>query len=143
MSFRLALVVVFAGLLPIGAQAQSTGVVPSSLSLELNTVEDIDGACRLTFVARNGTGSAIDAAIFETVIFDTSDRVVSLSLFDFGDLPAELPRVRRFTLPDQNCGDLGQALINGVNTCVVNGSESEICSDALSLSSRTEMELLG
>ncbi|MDA7966492.1 hypothetical protein [Ruegeria sp.] len=143
MSFRLALVAVFAGLLPVGTQAQSVQDAPSSLFVELNTVEDIDGGCRFTFVARNGTGQAIDTAMFEAVVFDSSDRVATLSLFNFRELPVDRVRVRQFRIPDLSCSNVGQVLINGVNRCVVGGAESEICSDALSLSSRTEMELLG
>ncbi|EEE38785.1 hypothetical protein RKLH11_2629 [Rhodobacteraceae bacterium KLH11] len=41
------------------------------------------------------------------------------------------------------CSSVGQALINGASSCVVNGAESEICQSALSLRSRIDVELLG
>ncbi len=124
-------------------QAQSSETAPLGLSLELNAVQDVDGACRFTFVAKNDTGVAIDKAIFETVIFDTSGGVVRLSLFDFRELPEGRPRVRQFDVPAMACGSIAQTLINGTSTCIVNGAESDLCGDRLTLSSRITVKLLG
>lgn len=144
MPFRhLAFAVLLAGAVPVLALAQSSEDAPSRLYLELNALRDVGGACRLTFLARNGTGVAIDQAVFETVIFDKSGGVVSLSLFDFRDLPADRPRVRQFELPEMACDTVGQALINGASSCVVEGAESAVCHEALSLTSRLAVELLG
>lgn len=144
MSFRrLAFGVLLAGAVPVMALAQSAESTPAHLSLELNAVQDVGGSCRLTFLVHNKTGMEIEKAVFETVIFDTSGRVVSLSLFNFRELPAARPRVRQFELPEVACDGVGQALINGASSCVVNGTESEVCDAALSLSSRLAVELLG
>jgi len=144
MSFRqLAFAVLFAAAVPAVVLAQSGEDTPSGLILELNAVQDVGGACRLTFLARNETGVAIDQAVFETVIFDKSGGVVSLSLFDFRDLPADRPRVRQFELAEMACNTVGQALINGANSCIVDGIESKVCDASLSLSSRIAVELLG
>jgi len=144
MSFRrLILAVLLTGAMPVVALGQSAKDAPSRLSLELNAVQDVGGACRLTFLARNETEAAIDQAVFETVIFDTSGGVVSLSLFDFRDLPANRPRVRQFDLPGIACDTVGQALINGASSCVVDGAENNVCHKSLLLSSRLAIELLG
>lgn len=129
--------------LPLAAAAQSADDAPPRLSLELNALQDAGGACRLTFVARNGTGAAIDRAVYEAVIFDQSGGVVRLSLFDFRDLPAARPRVRQFDLPDQSCDGIGRVLINGANACVVGDTESDVCEGALALTSRLDVELIG
>lgn len=139
----LAFTVLLTGATPSLALAQSAEVSAARLFLELNSIQDVGGACRLTFVARNETEAMIEQAVFETVIFDTSGGVVSLSLFDFRDLPSNLPRVRQFDLPGMTCGAVGQTLINGASTCVVDGAESGVCRDGLSLSSRLSVELLG
>jgi len=136
---RLALTALLANL-PLAVQAQSE---EATLYVELNAVQDVENACRLTFLARNTTGTAIEKAVFETVIFDTSGGVVSLSLFDFRDLPADRPRVRQFDLPGTVCGDVGQALINGASTCTVAGAASRVCQEALMLGSRLDVELIG
>ena len=129
--------------MPIAASAEENEQTSSGLHLELNTVNDTGAACRLTFVANNRTGSDIEEAVFETVIFDRSGNVLSLSLFDFRELPSERPRVRQFDVPGMACEALGQALINGANTCTVDGTQSAVCNDTLSLSSRISVELLG
>jgi hypothetical protein len=138
--FRLLLLLAAAG---SPAYAQSGEGATSRLPIELNAAQDVEGACRLTFVARNGAETTIDKAVFETVIFDTSGAVARLSLFDFRSLPAGRPRVRQFDLPEMGCDAIGQVLINGVSTCLVDGTESDICVTGLSLSSRVPMELLG
>ena len=115
----------------------------SGIHLELNTVRDTGGACRLTFVAQNQTGQNIDQAVFETVIFDSSGSVLLLSLFDFRDLPQDTPRVRQFDVPGTACNGLGRVLINGANACSVDGAESDACRSSLSVSSRIDLELLG
>ncbi|WP_170561795.1 hypothetical protein [Ruegeria atlantica] len=129
--------------LPMSAMAQSEVAVSEGLQVELNTVQDVGQACRLTFVVENKTGTAIDEASFETVIFDASGSVVSLSIFNFRDLPADRPRVRQFDLPGRDCGSVGKALINGTNSCKVAGADSSVCEDGLKLQSRTDVELIG
>ncbi|WP_157973611.1 hypothetical protein [Tropicimonas sp. IMCC34043] len=144
MSFRRsALAVLVSVAVPVMALAQSAEDAPRQLSLELNGVQDVGGACRLTFLAQNRTGTAIDKAVFETVIFDTSGGVMRLSLFDFRELPVDRPRVRQFDLPEIPCDTIGNALINGANSCVIDGAESRVCDTELSLGSRIAVELLG
>ncbi|WP_299948903.1 hypothetical protein [uncultured Ruegeria sp.] len=133
----------FACLFSGGTLAQSSDGSVAALSLELNAMEDVDGACRMTFLANNQTGSPIDEAVFETVIFDLDGSVLKLSLFDFRALPSDRPRVRQFDLPGMSCASVGRALINGANSCVINGSQSSVCESALTLDSRIEVELLG
>lgn len=127
----------------IGAGAETTQETSPQLYLELNAVQNVQGACRLTFLARNDTASPIEQAVFETVVFDGSGGVVSLSLFDFRELPLNRPRVRQFDLPGMSCENIGQALINGASTCTVDGGASTICQDALKLNSRLSVELSG
>lgn len=144
MSFqRLAIGFLIAGSLPGVTLAQTAPDAPAHLHLELNALRDVDGACRLSFLARNETGAEITKAVFETVIFDSSGGVASLSLFDFRDLPANRPRVRQFDVQGMTCDAVGQVLINGASSCVVDGTENEICDKSLSLGSRLDVELLG
>ena len=140
---HLAFVVLLAGSVPLASLAQSSETASSRLHIELNNLQDIEGACRLSFLVNNETGRTIDKAIFETVVFDKSGGVASLSLFDFRDLPADRTRVRQFDLPGIACDSVGRTLINGANSCLMKGSESSICTESLSLSSRLSVELLG
>ena len=128
---------------PCVTLAQSDEQSQMNIHLELNTLNDTDAACRLTFVATNGTNAMIDKAVFETVIFDSAGSVVTLSLFDFHELPSGRPRVRQFDVSGIACSSVGRVLINGANTCTADGEQSTLCESGLSLSSRVAAELLG
>ncbi|GAA5068190.1 hypothetical protein N0B44_02100 [Roseibacterium beibuensis] len=112
---------------------------PPRLGIELNRVDQLDGACRLTFMAENATGADLSTLSLETVLIDTAGQVDRLTLFDFGALPDGLPRVRQFDLGALDCAQLGRVLINGVAEC----SGGADCAGALGVSSRTDVEVIG
>lgn len=120
----------------LSAPALAEEAVPA-ISVELNALDPVEGACRLVFVARNGLEADVASLILEAVAFDPEGGVARISLFDFGELPAGRIRVRQFDLPKLSCDGVGSLLINGVQTC----EGVEDC--PLAVSSRTEVELLG
>lgn len=124
------------------ATAQETDA-SGTISLELNAVQSTDGACTLSFLIVNGLEQTIDRLVYETVLFDQEGQVDRLTLFDFGTLPPARPRVRQFAVPQMECAQLGRVLFNGANTCEGAGINSETCEAALTLSTRTEVEVLG
>ena len=113
------------------------------LGLELNTVSEAEGACRLTFLAENGLGADLDALVLEAVLFTAEGDVDRLTLFDFGPLPAGRPRVRQFDLGGLSCTALGQVLVNGAADCAGAGLAPGACIEALRLSTRTGVEVAG
>jgi hypothetical protein len=120
---------------PVVAQADEDW----TLSVELNRVDQVEDACRFTFLAENGLGVDVASFTVETVIIDTGGTVDRLTLFEFGALPDGIPRVRQFDVPDLSCMAVRDILINGVAEC--GGVEN--CAAAVELSSRTDVELLG
>ncbi|MEM1075592.1 MAG: hypothetical protein AAF665_02420 [Pseudomonadota bacterium] len=114
----------------------------ATLSIELNAARDDNGGCLLSFLVSNGLADTIEKAVYEVVFFDTSGQVERLTLFDFGTLPADRPRVRQFILPETSCSGLGQVLFNGANTCET-PSGPGVCESGLTLTSRTGIEVLG
>lgn len=119
-----------------GAFAQDAG---GNLSLELNRVDALEGACRLTFLAENGLGLDLETLSLETVLIDSQGRVERLTLFEFGALPDGIPRVRQFDIPGLACEGLGRVLINGVAEC----SAGAACAEGLELLTRTDVEVMG
>ena len=129
---------------PLGVAADDTNnSVPSELSIELDSVAQLDGACRVTFIAQNKTIDDISSLVVEAVAFAATGGVQTISLFDFQNLPALKLRVRQFDLSDTVCADLGRILINGVQTCDGPAANPESCQKVLSVSSRSDVELLG
>lgn len=124
--------------LPVSALAQKEG-----LSVELNTLDQSDSGCQLTFLVTTSFQTGIDQLVFETVLFDVAGGVDRLTLFDLGAIPAGKPRVRQFVMPDLQCSDLGKVLINGIPTCTAPGRDAGSCADALTVISRTDVEILG
>lgn len=113
------------------------------VTLELNNADIVGESCRLTFVATNKTETEIERAVYETVLFSKEGQVVLLTLFDFGHLPIQVPRVRQFQIPDTGCAALSSVLINGPNTCSVGGQDSDLCNAGLTTSSRVDIRLQG
>ncbi|MEM9969747.1 MAG: hypothetical protein AAF762_01425 [Pseudomonadota bacterium] len=135
--------VLFIALFAAVASAQAQQPAPNALSLELNTVGDVEGACRLTFLVGNEMPTDISGFVVEAVIFNTDGQVDRLTLFDFQAIPAGRPRVRQFDLAGLACPSLGSVLINGVSTCSGEGMTAEACQSALQPSSRTDVEVVG
>ncbi|MEL7280021.1 MAG: hypothetical protein AAFY35_07465 [Pseudomonadota bacterium] len=117
--------------------------IGKAVSIELNAVKEGESSCALTFMIINGHDSAIEKAVYETVLFDSSGQVDRLTLFDFGTLPPGRPRVRQFSVGGMTCANLGQILINGTHTCDAADLAEGACDKDLQLNSRTEIEVIG
>jgi len=144
-------VLAFCAALPcLSGTAMAQSDQGAHLSIELNAADQVDAACRISFVLQNGHASDITQAVFEAVLFDKEGRVDRMTLFDFGSLPAARPRVRQFVVPDLACADLGQVLFNGAATCTVDGASNDApaqattaCTDGLQLRSLTDTKVTG
>jgi hypothetical protein len=114
----------------------------ATISVELNAIQPVDGGCALTFMVENGLPDDIEKLVTETVLINTNGRVDRLTLFDFGDVPSGRTRVRQFAVPQFECGTFGRLLVNGASTCLIGGTESEVCDSRLALTSRTRVEAM-
>lgn len=126
-----------------GAQLTAQEPPTGHISIEVNALEPVEDACRVSFVIQNGHITDIEKAVYEAVLFDTAGRVDRLTLLDFGSLPADKPRVRQFVVPGISCTGLGRILINGAETCSGESIEAAQCTKGLQLTSRTEIEVMG
>jgi len=123
--------------------AEAQDLVGPRLQIELNAAEPAEGACKLSFVIVNGNDANVSRAVFEAVLFDKTERIDRLTLFDFGELPAGRPRVRQFVLPELDCASLGRVLINGAETCEAGETGTAACTDGLELKALIGVELIG
>lgn len=120
----------------------ASGSTPG-LFLELNTLQQVNTACRMVFMAENTLGGDLTGVSFETVLVNTDGVVNRLTVFDFKELPKDRPRVRQFDLDNTQCDTIGRVLINGAASCEGDGLKASDCIDKLSVSSRTEVEISG
>jgi hypothetical protein len=107
-----------------------------TIELELNTATDVEGGCRLTYVATNATPVALEKTAYEVAVFDTDGIVKQLLVLDFGFLPSGKTRVVQFDLPEQGCTAISRISINNPVECVAASGPSDICRDNQLLSSR-------
>ncbi len=122
-------------LVPAPAAAQT-----GSFGLELNNLEDIEGNCRLTFLANNATGVALEQTSYEVVVFDAAGTVSQRLILEFGRLPEDKTKVVQFLL-DRSCDQISRLLLNDVEECIgADGSAVPYCLDALVTTSRVDVQ---
>ena len=114
--------------------AQTTG----SFEIELNRAEDVDGSCRLTFVATNTTATALTKSAYEVAVFNTEGVMSQLVVLEFGELPLGKTRVLQFDMPSLKCADMSRLLVNGQDSCESAEGAQDICLKSLSATSRVE-----
>lgn len=110
-----------------------------SISIELNDATNVDGACRLVFVAVNNSGIVLEKTSYDVVTFDAAGKVGKSLTFQFGRLPVGKTKVVQFDLPGQACETISRLLVNDVSECTVDGKASDICIDTLTTSTRTQV----
>ena len=125
--------------------ATAFGAAPGSaqqaqFELELNSLKPVETGCRLTYVARNATGTDLDAASFEVAVFDGEGAVNRLLILEFGALRDGKTKVVQFDLASQDCGDISRLLVNDVAQCDAAEGDGPDCMKALTPSSRTEVQ---
>jgi hypothetical protein len=118
-------------ILPAAARAQSGGI-----ELELNTAADVDGGCRLTYVATNASATGLERTSYEVAVYDGQGIVTRLLVLEFGFLPSGKTRVVQFDLPEQGCAAISRISVNGPVECASAAGEELVCRDNSVLSSR-------
>lgn len=131
--------VAFAIMAAIGLGAGPGLAQEATFDLELNNLQSVENGCRLTYVAKNGTGADLDAVSYEVAIFDGQGTVSRLLILQFGTLDDGKTKVVQFDLADQSCDNVSRLLVNGVEECSVAAGEAPDCGRALNTSSRTDV----
>ncbi|HEY4200689.1 MAG TPA: hypothetical protein VGM83_09005 [Devosiaceae bacterium] len=116
----------------VAAAAPST-----SLTLELNALKAGDNSCRVTFLATNALGHALDKAAFEVALFDKDGSIDRLVTLDFKTLAEGKTKVLQFELAKMQCDGISRVLINDVAACTGAGVEPSLCLDHLATVNRT------
>ena len=111
-----------------------------SFDLELNNAADVEGNCRLTFVAANNTSFGLTTTSYEVAIFDGEGRVSDLLVLEFGDLPVQKTKVVQFDLPEKQCEDISRIVVNSAAECISGDDSQGVCMSAISTSTRTAIE---
>lgn len=115
------------------------------ITLELNNATDTpEGACRMTFVAANRSGTGFARTGWQVGVFDAESIVRSILVLEFGELVDGKTKIVLFDLPGRPCSDISRVIVNDVAFCQpADGAETDVapqCLDALSTRSRGDIE---
>ena len=131
---RLLVAAAVAALSGLPALAQAA----TPLGLELNALQPSDKGCRITLVASNGLGAALDKASFELALFGANGGIDRLVSVDFKTLPVGKTKVLQFELAGLDCAAVTRVLINDVTSCEGAGLDPAACATNLVTSSRVD-----
>lgn len=126
---RLSLAILFTLTALASAQAQD------QVRVELNTVENSDNRCRMTFVIENKTSHVVDSLKLDIALFNAEGAVYRRMVTDMGPVRQAKTVVKTFAT-DGDCAQLGSVLVNEVSACAP--GEPNACLDQLALSSRVK-----
>lgn len=120
------------------ASAQET-----SFDLELNAAADADGACRVTIVATNNSGTDLTKVAYEVAGFDAAGTVTQMLVLELGALGKDRSKVLQYDIPGGKCDALGKLQVNRSDSCDSADGPQDICLKGLKTSSKVEKIGLG
>lgn len=133
MSKALSPLVLVTALIAAPAFAQET-----SFDLELNAAADAEGACRVTFVATNKTGTDLTKVAYEVAGFDAAGTVTQMLVLELGALGKDRSKVMQYDIPGGTCEALGKLQVNRSDTCDSADGPQDVCLKGLKATSKVE-----
>ncbi len=121
------------------AAADKKATSAKHLAVELNNMNAVKSACRLTFMVGNKLGVPIDDLAFELVLFGKDKKVLTLLRVNAGRLPVNKSRVKQFDLKAIKCADVSHILLNDVTRCKGEALTPHGCLTATKPSSRLKV----
>lgn len=112
------------------------------ITLELNKLEDRDGACRAYLVFGNGSGERFDDFVLDLIVFDRDQVIAKHLAVDAAPLRADKTIVKMFDIVGIGCEQIGRVLLNDITRCESAGGARTDCIDKVAPSSRAAAELV-
>jgi|GEM_PF-453786 len=109
------------------------------ITVELNRLEDVEKACRLSFVFTNTLPVAVEGLAIEAVLFDANGQVDRFLLLKARPLAPAKTRVQQFDVGQATCPEIGSVLLNDVTACAGDGLDAAACLDAVRPTSRADV----
>jgi hypothetical protein len=114
---------------PAAAQEATTGPADAApfLTVELNRLESVEGACRIYLVLKSALPEDLSALQLDLVAFGADRVVAGRMAVDLAPLPGEKETVRLFDWPQIDCASIGRILINDVPACATGEGALDRC----------------
>jgi len=115
-------------------QSSIAAAAESPIHIELNTMENLQNSCRLSFVIENKGETPIETLKLDLAVFGREGAIQRRLIIDLAPLRASKTVVRAFDV-EGDCGQIGSILVNDVTACAP--SDPGTCLDRLALASRS------
>lgn len=125
-------------LLPGAAARADDGAI----GIELNRLQQVDDACRISLVFTNRRETPVEALSIETVLFNTDGAVERFLVLKSNPLPPGKIRAQQFDATGIACESVGRLLLNDVKECEAADLTREGCLEAIAPSSRVEADFV-
>jgi hypothetical protein len=127
-------VLALAAILAVPAALLAASNEPAdSIRVELNSLESVQGRCRMSFVIENKGEAAIDSLKLDFAVFGTNGVVQRRLVAELGPLRRAKTVVKAFEI-EGDCASIGSLLVNDVTACAP--GDAGACLDRLVLASR-------
>jgi hypothetical protein len=114
---------------------------PQPVSIELNKLEAVEGACRSFLVVENRAAAPIAALTLDLVVFDTEGVIAGRLAVDLAPVRADGMSVKAFDMADLDCAEIGRVLMNGVLACDAEGTGAP-CAGPPAVSARGDVPFI-
>jgi hypothetical protein len=104
------------------------------IRIELNTLENVQNSCRLSFVIENKSETPIETLKLDLAVFGREGAIQRRLVIELGPVRGSKTVVRAFDV-EGDCGQIGSVLVNDVTACAP--GDPGACLDRLTLSSRS------
>lgn len=111
-------------------------VTAADVSIELNKLEQAQGACRSYLVLRNGTPAVFETMKLDLVLFDQDGIVARRLAVEMGPLPSAKTSLKVFNIDGVPCDQIGGLLLNDVIACADAGGPRTDCLTLIETSAR-------
>jgi hypothetical protein len=111
------------------------------VGVELNKLEQADGACRAFLVVENPAPTDLETLTLDLVVFDGEGVIAERLAVELAPVRAEGMSVKAFDMAGLDCARIGRILMIGVLACDADGAEAP-CAGPPAVSARGDVPLI-
>lgn len=127
---------------PALAQEPASAPQTGGVSVELNKLEPVEGACRAYLVLNSQAQTDFESLKLDLVMFGPDSVVSERVAVEGAPLPAGKTTLRVFDVQGQGCEMIGSVLLNDILDCRDAGGPVAGCLDLVETSSRAAAEFI-
>lgn len=114
----------------------------AKLDIELNSIALRNDSCEVYLRVRNQLPVGFDVFKIDLAFFDRSGIINDRSLVELGPLRASKTSLHVFQMPEMDCGNVGEVLLNDVTECTPSDGSSVDCLGIVTLSAKGDIAFI-